>query len=136
MSTLNFATTLLTPSFQRFGKRVTTQREQLRSTTAPSADLIKVETSGEGDAYVFESKVAQIVKGEQIFLPLTVEIRATSDYVSVTDLNTGIVGVGDSESEAKADFQQALLDYKDTLAAQDNLSKELRALLSYLVLIS
>lgn len=88
------------------------------------------------DSFVYESKVTQVLQGRNVLLPLKVQVRVTSNYVSVTDLNSGIVGVGDSEEAAKLDFQQALTDYRDALAITPNLSTDLKSLLAYLVSIS
>lgn len=134
MSAPQLATTLPPPSFRPAGPKPTTQRPLHASSTAPRRRMVQIESGG--NSFVYESRVTQVLQGEKVLLPLKVQIRVSPDYVSVTDLNTGIAGVGQTETEAKKDFQQALIDYRDVLASEENLSIELRALLSYLVSIS
>lgn len=105
--------------------------------TANNSNVFQMNYSPNKDeAFTYPSKVYQIIKGSNMRLPLNVEVRVTPTYVSVTDKVTDISGIGHSVSEAKIDFQQAIIDYRDTLNAESDLSPQLRSLLLYLITIS
>ena len=95
-----------------------------------------LEVDALSESFTYVSVVTQMLEGKRVSVPIQVEVRVTVSGVSVTDLNTGIVGLGDSESEAKADFCEALIEYRDVLSTEPNLSSGLKALLAHLSAIA
>lgn len=52
--------------------------------------------------------------------------------IVITDVPTGIFGVGATLQEAVADFQTALREHQDVLSRRPSLSDDLQAQLAYL----
>ena len=72
------------------------------------------------------------VQDNSLAAPVLVEVERTSDQLIVSDLATGIFGVGNTATEVLTDFIAALHDHARVLSAQRALSSELQRQLAYL----
>jgi hypothetical protein len=102
---------------------------QVSGTVAEHEWTIRATTD---EAFSYDTYVFVPTRDGRQLLPMRVEIRESSSYVSVSDKESGIHGVGESVSAAVADFHAALIEYRDVLARRDDLSPGLRRLLAQL----
>jgi len=63
---------------------------------------------------------------------MTVEVSSGPNYITVAHPQTSVFGSGRTLTEALADFNAALRDFRDILAKHDNLAPHLRLMLAQL----
>jgi hypothetical protein len=90
------------------------------------------ETVGTTSALTYQTEIEAVWRGKPLRLPIIVTVRRTPDHAVVSEDLTGIFGTGDTVTEAKQDFLQALVDFRDVLAHRDRLSFQLADLLAVL----
>lgn len=88
--------------------------------------------SGTAEAFMYETVLTEGARGRSLPLPLRVQVRRAAGYTAIIEPISAIHGIGDTITEATQDFYEALIEYRDTLARQSDLSPELTALLARL----
>jgi len=81
---------------------------------------------------MYETVLTEGPRGRPLPLPLRVQVRRTGGYTAIVEPISAIHGVGDTIAEATQDFYEALIEFRDTLARQSDLSPDLMALLARL----
>lgn len=73
-----------------------------------------------------------VVLEEQTSPALSVQVESGDGYLMASDRSTGIFGVGPTLGDAFSDLAAALVEHRDVLERQDQLSPELARHLEYL----
>jgi hypothetical protein len=105
--------------------------DDLRRLSGTAAHGWTIQTTTD-EAFSYDADVLLPTRDGRQLTRVRVEVRESSSYVSVSDKGSGIHGVGDSVLAAIADFQAALVEYREVLARRDDLSPGLRRLLAQL----